>query len=613
MRGESKSMDEKEKKHSKDSKDAERSFVIINGKRIEGINAETDEIVSGGKVYNIYNYNAKPQTTIWNCPICDAENDLKSKKCCVCGIETGNACKSGNQQNKNQKKHSQQKNASHWLKIVACILIIIGLIGGTGAFLFFKDYVYINGNALKIDEITKIDTKDVVGDELTQNGLSKIERLVKLKEITLTSSGAQELDISTLAELKNLESLTIDCPIQNQDLSVVSQLPNLKMLKVEISMDNPKGISGENLQSVQFSHVGLTSLSGFGKMPSLQEAILSDNKIEDITPLKNYTSLKKLDLSQNKISDVSALVSLSNLETLYLSKNNLTQVQALGQLTNLTELTMLANPIEDSSFLQKLTKLENLEINTTIVDLQTLQALPNLKKLVMPSKTLNGKQQVEQYVQTLVENEEKRLEYTQQAEELITLFNKNKYSELFKRSEAINDKIWSNDMTGFVYVNGEVAYEGASAYTDLLEQTNENVLWVTTDGIYYGSIKGMKRVGSGTQIVGSSWTNYLRYYSGAWEDNYPNGYGTYYDIWDNSPVYLSGNYTDGWMNGRIKLVEYKRGHKSTGYFNVNKGTAQDLGEGSNGARRFAQMDDGVYWQTPKSELNRFFVLGFCSW
>lgn len=49
-------MDEKEKKHSTDSKDAERSFVIINGKRVYGINAETDEVVSAGKVYPIYQH-----------------------------------------------------------------------------------------------------------------------------------------------------------------------------------------------------------------------------------------------------------------------------------------------------------------------------------------------------------------------------------------------------------------------------------------------------------------------------------------------------------------------------------------------------------------------------
>ena len=110
---------------------------------------------------------------------------MKNEKCCVCGKETRAVCESSNQHNKNQKKHSQQKNASRWLKIVACLLVITGIIGGTGAFFFFKDYVYINGNALKIAEITKIDTKDVVGDELTQDGLSKIERLIKLKEMIL--------------------------------------------------------------------------------------------------------------------------------------------------------------------------------------------------------------------------------------------------------------------------------------------------------------------------------------------------------------------------------------------------------------------------------------------
>ena len=53
-------MDEKEKKHSTDSKDAERSYVIINGKRVEGINAETDEVVSAGKVYPIYTHCSMP-------------------------------------------------------------------------------------------------------------------------------------------------------------------------------------------------------------------------------------------------------------------------------------------------------------------------------------------------------------------------------------------------------------------------------------------------------------------------------------------------------------------------------------------------------------------------
>lgn len=78
-------MDEKEKKHSTDSKDAERSFVIINGKRIYGINAETDKVVSAGKVYPIYTFESNHLEDSWVCSICDTENPERSSSCCVCG------------------------------------------------------------------------------------------------------------------------------------------------------------------------------------------------------------------------------------------------------------------------------------------------------------------------------------------------------------------------------------------------------------------------------------------------------------------------------------------------------------------------------------------------
>lgn len=78
-------MDEKEKKHSTDSKDAERSFVIINGKRVYGINAETDEVVSAGKVYPIYTFESNHLEVTWNCSICDTENPERRSSCCVCG------------------------------------------------------------------------------------------------------------------------------------------------------------------------------------------------------------------------------------------------------------------------------------------------------------------------------------------------------------------------------------------------------------------------------------------------------------------------------------------------------------------------------------------------
>ena len=99
-------MDEKEKKHSTDSKDAERSFVIINGKRVYGINAETDEVVSAGKVYPIYTFESNHLEDSWVCSICDTENPERSSSCCVCG------------QARTSKKKAQSKfeKDSNWRK-----------------------------------------------------------------------------------------------------------------------------------------------------------------------------------------------------------------------------------------------------------------------------------------------------------------------------------------------------------------------------------------------------------------------------------------------------------------------------------------------------------------
>lgn len=109
-------MDEKEKKHSTDSKDAERSYVIINGKRVEGINAETDEVVSAGKVYPIYTFESNHSDDTWNCSVCDTENSEQSSNCCVCGQARTSKKKSHSKfvkhSNLSQDEHSNSNKTS---------------------------------------------------------------------------------------------------------------------------------------------------------------------------------------------------------------------------------------------------------------------------------------------------------------------------------------------------------------------------------------------------------------------------------------------------------------------------------------------------------------------
>ena len=76
-------------------------------------------------------------------------------------------------------------------------------------------------------------------------------------------------------------------------------------------------------------------------MTGLMEAYLSNNRIEDLTPLANATELVFLDLNDNRLSDVSPLLSLVNLEEVVLTNNSkLTDVSCLSQLPVLKYITV---------------------------------------------------------------------------------------------------------------------------------------------------------------------------------------------------------------------------------------------------------------------------------
>jgi internalin A len=65
-------------------------------------------------------------------------------------------------------------------------------------------------------------------------------------------------------------------------------------------------------------------------MIDMEHLFLSNNNIEDISPLRRLHALKVLRLENNDITDVSALASLSELDELSLAQNwSLYNVQAL--------------------------------------------------------------------------------------------------------------------------------------------------------------------------------------------------------------------------------------------------------------------------------------------
>ncbi|XP_077996617.1 acidic leucine-rich nuclear phosphoprotein 32 family member A-like isoform X2 [Glandiceps talaboti] len=94
---------------------------------------------------------------------------------------------------------------------------------------------------------------------------------------------------------------------------------------LDLNLDNCRstgtieGLTDEfiNLESLSMINVGLTSLKGFPKLPSLRKLELSDNRISTgLSPLLGSPKLTHLNLSGNKIKDLDTLEPLSKFSNL---------------------------------------------------------------------------------------------------------------------------------------------------------------------------------------------------------------------------------------------------------------------------------------------------------
>lgn len=110
----------------------------------------------------------------------------------------------------------------------------------------------------------------------------------------------------------------------------------------------------------------------------------SQDVIQQISGLENFTNLEYLDLSYHSISDISSLQGLHKLKFLSLAGNQLVDLSPLSELTGLRSLILSDCTAEDYSPLVNLSNLEVLVLdNSSISDLWALASLTNLKRLYL--------------------------------------------------------------------------------------------------------------------------------------------------------------------------------------------------------------------------------------
>ena len=123
----------------------------------------------------------------------------------------------------------------------------------------------------------------------------------------------------------------------------------------------------------------ITDLSDLAQMVNLEELALCNQKIEDISGLKELP-LKKLYLSKNMITDFSVLLDLIDLDTLCIMENPAENLSVIGECTGILRLNIQGMNLKDIDFLKNLS-LDYLDMSNVEVENNIFEPLAEMKKL----------------------------------------------------------------------------------------------------------------------------------------------------------------------------------------------------------------------------------------
>ena len=123
----------------------------------------------------------------------------------------------------------------------------------------------------------------------------------------------------------------------------------------------------------------ITDLSDLAQMVNLEELALCNQKIEDISGLKELP-LKKLYLSKNMITDFSVLLNLIDLDTLCIMENPAENLSVIGECTGILRLNIQGMNLTDIDFLKNLS-LDYLDMSNVEVKNNIFEPLAEMKKL----------------------------------------------------------------------------------------------------------------------------------------------------------------------------------------------------------------------------------------
>jgi internalin A len=151
------------------------------------------------------------------------------------------------------------------------------------------------------------------------------------------------------------------------------------------------------LTAVSLQNLGIYDISPLSQL-NLSWLDVSDNAINDVSPLMWLDTLRWLDIANNPIHDVSKLAVLNKLHSLYMGGNAITDLSQvytlLKGLPDLSTVRLDNLGISDVSPLASLTGLRSLKLNDNAVsDLSPLIKLDGLDDLELKRNPIDCAQQ----------------------------------------------------------------------------------------------------------------------------------------------------------------------------------------------------------------------------
>ena len=214
--------------------------------------------------------------------------------------------------------------------------------------------------------------------------------VIENKRIETAEQSAAEEQIQaeiTFREELIEEAVRKELGLSKTDKITASMLENVRKLRIvgkEI-LDDEDTFWGEGHhvdgKDSSFGSVrgNITDLSDLAQMVNLEELALCNQKIEDISGLKELP-LKKLYLSKNMITDFSVLLNLIDLDTLCIVENPAENLSVIGKCTGILRLNIQGMNLTDIDFLKNLS-LDYLDMSNVEVENNIFEPLTEMKKL----------------------------------------------------------------------------------------------------------------------------------------------------------------------------------------------------------------------------------------